>query len=477
MNDDDIEILDIFDNNKKKDTEVSRVSKLDNDINKSNNKKEEEKVVPVKKKSSKRRIKKNAIQIVFCLISAIFLLSCVGIYGYRFIKYYRLYHPKAEDGKSVVLLANDIPGKTEYATGDEDGLFTSNGAYIYKGNVKNNYLKYNDMLWRIVRINEDKSIDIILDDYISILPWNGKDKSFGESEIYKYLNNDFLNALDKSKLTTTSFCDDKTDELNDIKNKCQKTDSKGYVKLLDIANFLNTINNGKSYLVDSDEIFWLSNYGSEKAWHTNGTNVSQSDFNIFNEVKPMVRLVSTTPYIKGDGTIENPYIIDKDNKLRVGSKVVLGKDAWIVYDNNDNVKLIRENVLEKQLEFDKEKLTYKNSSLMTYLNGTYLDSLPYKDMIVENTWYIGEYKTSIDDVKTDSVKAKVGIPNILDIKFDSKVKSYFTSTISEERVLVYENPLRSSRITTYRNIRPCITISKESANKLHYENGVFKGGE
>ena len=422
-------------------------------------------------------MKKNAIQILFCIVSAIFLLGCVGFYGYRFIKYYRLYHPKAEDGKSVVLLANDIAGKTEYATGDEDGLFTSNGAYIYKGNVKNNYLKYNDMLWRIVRINEDKSLDIILDDYINILPWNGKDKNFTESEIYEYLNNDFLNILDKSKLTTTSFCDDKVDELKDIGKNCQTTSSKGYVKLLDIANFLNTINNSKSYLVDADEIFWLSNYGTEKIWHTNGANVSQSEANIFNEVKPMVRLVSTTPYLKGDGTIDNPYIIDKDNKLKVGSKVVLGEDTWIVYDNKDNVKLIRENVLEKQLDFDKEKFTYKDSSLMTYLNGTYLDSLSYKNMLVENTWYTGEYKTSISDIKSDSVKAKVGIPNILDPKFDSKVKSYFTSTISEERVLVYENPLRLSRNTTYRNIRPCITISKESANKLKYADGLFKGGE
>ena len=36
--DDDVEFLDIFDNNKKKDTEVSRVSKLNNN---SNNKNEE----------------------------------------------------------------------------------------------------------------------------------------------------------------------------------------------------------------------------------------------------------------------------------------------------------------------------------------------------------------------------------------------------------------------------------------------------
>ena len=467
---DDIEILDIFDNNKKKDTVVNNVSKIE----KNENKKEVVNMEPIKKKRSKRRVKKNVFQILFCIISAIFLLGCAGIYGYRFIKYYRIYNPKVENGKSVVLLARDIIGKAEYATGDEDGLFTSGGTYIYKGDVKNNYLKFNNMLWRIVRINEGNSIDIILDDYISILPWNNKVTKFTESDIYKYLNKEFLSILDKDKLAVIPFYEDKLDDLTEKRDK-QNLDS--YVKLLDVVNFLNTVNNGKSYLVDSDEIFWLSDYGTDKIWHTNGIKVSQSEANSFYEIRPMIRLNSTTVYSKGDGTVENPYIVGNEDTLKVGSKVVLGEDTWTVYENKDNVRLMSDKVLEKQLDFDKEKLTYKDSSLMEYLNNTYLNSLSYKNMIVDNTWYIGKYKDSIEDVNSDTVKAKVGIPNILDIKFNSEVKGYFTSTINEDHIYVYENPLRSSRITTYRNIRPCITISKESANKLKYADGVFKGGE
>ena len=113
---------------------------------------------------------------------------------------------------------------------------------------------------------------------------------------------------------------------------------------------------------------------------------------------------------------------------------------------------------------------------MEYLNGEYLDSLSYKNMIIDTTWYIGSYKDNLSDIKEESVKTKVGIPNILDIKFDSNIKSYFTSTVKDERVLVYENPLRPSRITTYRSIRPCIAISKENANKLIYSDGIFKVG-
>ena len=467
--DDDIEILDIF-NKKNTETPMSRVSRLENKEKKQSGEKE---VKNMAKK--KRKIKGTAFQKLFCLVSAIFILGCIIFYGSRFIKYYRIYNPKVDSGDGSVLLAKDIVGKSEFATDEEDGLFSSSGNYIYRGDVNNNYLKYNNMLWRIVRINSDNSIDIILDDYISLLPWNNKITSFTESEIYKYLNNEFLDLLDKEALNKTSFCTDKLSSLSSI--TCNETNTDNYVKLLDVANFLNSVNKSKSYLVTSDEIMWLADYGDEKIWHTNGSNVSQSLVNSFYEIRPMVRLKNTTIYSSGDGTKEKPFMVDKDNKLTIGSRVKLGDDTWIVYDTKDNVRLMRETTLEKQIDFDKEKLSYKESSLMTYLNDTYLNSLSYKDMIIDSTWDIGEYKDSIYDVKKDTVKTKVGIPNILDIKFDSKVKSYFTSTVNEERVLVYENPLRPGKVTTYRSMRPCITISKDTVNKLKYVDGVFKVGE
>jgi hypothetical protein len=473
--DDDIEILDIFD--KKKETVPStRVSRLEQQEKKEKNfdNKPDDNKKTVKK--TKKVVKKNKlIQLIFCVVSALFILGCVVFYGLRFIKYYRIYNPKVDSGDGSVLLAKDIVGKTEFGTDDEDGLFSSGGNYIYKGDVKNNYLKYNNMLWRIVRINSDNSIDIILDDYITLLPWNSTVTSFTDSEIYKYLNNDFLNKLDKDLLNKTSFCTDKLSSLTSI--TCDNQNSDGYVKLLDVANYLNSVNKGKSYLTTSDEIFWLADYGTDKIWHTNGSNVSQSLVNSFYEIRPMVRLKNTTIYSSGDGTKEKPFVVDKDNKITIGSRVKLGEDNWIVYDTKDNVRLMRETTLEKQIDFDKEKLSYKESSLMTYLNDTYLNSLSYKDMIIENTYDIGEYKDSIYDVKKDTVKTKVGIPNILDIKFDSKVKSYFTSTVNEERVLVYENPLRPGKVTTYRSMRPCITISKDTVNKLKYVDGIFKVGE
>ena len=460
---DDIEILDIFNENKKESEKVTRVSRLELDNNK--------KVV----KSKKKKVKVKAFQVLFCIISAIFILGSLVFYGLRFIKYYRIYNPKANSGDGSVLLARDIVGKSEFAIDNEDGLFSSSGNYIYKGNVSNNYLKFNNMLWRIVRINSDNSLDIILDDYISILPWDSKVTSFKESQIYNYLNHDFLNNLDKDMLISTSFCEDKIDDLSSI--TCEKQNTNSYVKFLDVANFLNSVNDKKSYLVSDEEIFWLSDYGTDKIWHTNGINVSQSEVNTFYEIRPMVRLKSTTVYSSGDGTKENPFEVGSKEELSIGSRVLLDEDMWVVYDNTNDIKLMREENLDKQLDFDKTKLTYKDSSLMNYLNGEYLDSLSYKDKLVEGTFYIGSYKDNLSDIKEENIKVKVGIPNILDIKLNSNVKSYFTSTINDEYVYVYENPLRPSRITTYRSIRPCIVLSSDIVKKLVYYDGIFKVGE
>lgn len=468
MNNDEIELLDLDDDI----ILPKRVNKIKNVPEK------EQKKVTNNNKKMKTKLKKSVakkMQIVFCSVSALFILGCCIFYGLRFVKYYRIYNPKIDSNTSGVFLANYIVGKTEYATDDEDGLFSSSGNYIYRGNVTDNYLKYNNMIWRIVRINSDKSIDIVLDDYISLLPWSSDINSFQKSDIFKYLNTDFLNSLDKDLLTTTSFCTNALTELTNI--TCDKQDNDSYVKLLDVANFLNSVKKGKSYFVKEEEITWLSDYGNEKVWHTNGVNVSESDVKSFYEVKPMVRLKETNVYKDGDGSIDNPYQVGSVDKISVGSEVILGNDKWIVYDIKDNVKLMRMDLIDKQMNFDKERLTYDESELMKYLNETYLNSLSYKDLLVEDTWYIGEYKDSIEDIKEKTVKTKVGIPNIVDIKFNSNIKAYFTSTINEERIMVYENPLRPSKVTTYRSVRPCVSITKDTVSKLKYVDGAFKLGE
>ena len=73
--------------------------------------------------------------------------------------------------KDVTLLSEYIVNNTEIVN-NKEGLTKENGTYIFKGELENNYVLYNNMLWRIIKINSDSSLELILDDYINMLPKN-----------------------------------------------------------------------------------------------------------------------------------------------------------------------------------------------------------------------------------------------------------------------------------------------------------------
>jgi hypothetical protein len=435
------------------------------------------------KKGKKSKSKKPAKtwEKIFWGISLAFILGCCIFYGRRLIKYYKIYNPTDPAGNKVELLGDRITGRSEFVY-EGSGLYNNETGYVYKGEVDNNYIVYNNLVWRILRINTDKSMVIILEDSMTMLPWNDKSVNYKDSDIHRYLNNEFLNNLDKSYLVKNSFCEDSVENLTSI--SCEKKDSESYVSLLDISTFLNSIVDKESYLVDDwDSIFWLNNYSSDKVWHTNEVNISQSDANSFYGVRPVVKLKSTIPYVSGDGTKDNPYLTEneKDSKLALGSKVKLGDDTWIVYDtSNNSTKLMLAKTLDKTYRYDLDKLTYdkdSKSSLAEYLNTEYLEGLSYKDYLKEDEWVTGGYTSSLEDIKKNTVKAKVGTPSLLDYQFDSSVKGYFTTTSQEEYILVYDNPLHASKPTISRGIRPCISLTDDAVKKLKLNDGLYAMGD
>ena len=441
-------------------------------------KKEEEKPEKKSKKGKNKKEKKPAKlwEKIFWAISIAFILGCCIFYGKRLIHYYKIYNPK-KDGESVALLSDRITINSEIVY-EGNGLYKPDANYVYKGEVDKNYIKYNNLLWRIIKINRDGTMVVVLDEYLTMLPWNKESTNYKESDIHKYLNNEFLNNLDKSMLVKTSFCEDSVESLSEI--SCEKTNSDFYVALLDISTFLNTIVDKKTYLVEDEEIYWLSNYSSEKVWHTNGSSVSMSDANTFYEVRPVIKLKSTIPYISGNGSKEDPYLTEKETKLALGSKVKLGNDTWVVYDTTNGTRLMLEKALDKTYRYDLDKLTYdkdSKSSLAEYLNTEYLESLSYKDYLAEDEWVTGGYSTTFEDLKKNKAKATVGIPSLLDYQYDNSVTGYFTTTSQEEYILVYDNPIHASKVTISRGIRPCIRLTDDAVKKLKLNDGIYTMGD
>lgn len=462
MNDDDIEILDLSNNpNLQKNNTSNNEVKEDVIIKRSDAKKKKVSDSDMSKK--KKKLKKRPFQVIFCTLSGLFILGCCVFYGSRLIKYYKIYNPKGENGETIKFFS-DYFGSTakDFAT-EGSGLYMNEGNYIFKGEVDNNYLKFSNMLWRIVKVSKEGTF-LVLDDYLNVLPWNSSITDYNSSDINNYLNDVLLSKLNQDLLSKNTYCADKVNSLSSI--TCNEKNSDNYVGLLDVTTFLNSIIEKKSYMVNDDEIFWLNNYGDEKGWHTNGTNVSQSDVNTFYEVKPVIVLKTTTPYVSGNGSKESPYLVEKESKeIKFGSVVSLDNDKWIVYENNnDEYRLVHYDNLSKMYRFDKEKTTFdveSVGSLAEYLNTTYLDVLSYKDMLKEVSWNAGIYKESYKDVKESSVKAKVGLPNLSDVKLINNENGYYLLTGKDEYVFAYDEVMKESKPSISRNIRPCIALSKD----------------
>lgn len=104
---------------------------------------------------------------------------------------------------NVILLSKYIITSTEIVT-QKDGLEKENSTYIFKGEITNNYVLYNNIIWRIIKINNDNTIELIMDDYINMLP---------KSLISNFFNN-LKNNLDLNYLNKNIIC---KDQLNNEK--------------------------------------------------------------------------------------------------------------------------------------------------------------------------------------------------------------------------------------------------------------------
>jgi len=418
-----------------------------------------------KQQKKKEKVKFSPFEIIFCSLSFLFILGCCGVYGSRLLKYYRIYNPKGVNGNSLMLLTTAI-GKNNKLVYEGDGLYMSGGEYVYKGSNVDNYIIYSNLTWRILKTNTDGSIDIVLDDYINSMPWANRAKTYLESDVHKYLNEYFIKYLDTSYLAKTTIC---KDEVNNIKGfTCNNKNEDYYVRLLSISEFLNSKTDG-TFISKENEVLWLNTVSSDKTWQINGTNLSLADTTRILGIKPVVKLKTGVALISGDGSKENPYLVEEKNSdIHVGSHVKLGSDMYVVYNiDGDYLDLALSRVLPVKYRFNVTGGEFNptlKGTMAYYFNTSLLNKMSYKDLLVEKDWNIGKYESSYSDVTSKTVKAKVGTLDIMDLKFDNDLQDYFILTNDGAKVYVYGNESVIANPAVYQNMRPAIRIKKISPN-------------
>lgn len=198
------------------------------------------------------------------------------------------------------------------------GLYKIDGKYVFKGN-SDNYIAFNEELWRIVSLEKDGTVKIVRNDLLN-LKKNYKDA-------IEYLNNDYYNSLknknliEKKDFNTTYYDIGNLTTEEDLNNASIVSAEKYHVGMLSVIE----IANATTYVTFDQYLnlfFWVNRnsnylYLSEK-WLTMTPSVYVNyDFlkenaNESAMIRPSVYLKKDLKIKSGSGTKNNPYILNKN---------------------------------------------------------------------------------------------------------------------------------------------------------------------
>ena len=431
-----------------------------------------------KKNKVKRKIDKQA---VFNVISFGFILGCCVFYGGRFIKLYK------ENNKEVEVVQNTLSQGIKNDNFSEEYFSNVFGEYYFVNDVDKNYVKYSNILWRILKINSDNELVLVSDKPLTSLAFNPNSEDYLSSDVNKWMNtNDEVENTgilegqlnNKAKyLVKNKVC---IDEVNEIKNtKCSNYNGDNYINLLSINDYINS-GADKSY-INNDTNFYLANLNKDKeVWYVNDSKkLATSDKEDLLGIKVVITINSSVEKVSGDGTINNPYMFEQEKSL-FGSYVKINEDIWQIYDvKADSVNLVLNNylmvngkeVLNSYSQVDYRYNPKSSNSLANYLNNKYLTSLPYQGIININSWKNSNYDLDNEDnynnMFSNVVNAKVGLLSIGDIIINNDLTDY--SLMSGRYSLIYNyhnnGTLKSMNITTKNHVVPTININKSLINE------------
>lgn len=221
---------------------------------------------------------------------------------------------------------------------------SSGTTYYFRGNVDNNYVLINDLLWRIVRINGDDTVRLVLNnltDNVSNIHATNSDinEEFDSSNMQSYLNlwlEDNLKDYNSS-LANNKFCHDTAKDENNLYQSFTRLG----VNYIPTFSCVGTTYNGVIGLLSADEVilaggkigtannsYYLYNSAFTQEYFTmtaasgdaenihyymvniNGSLSDDVTSSLFRGVRPVINLIRGIE-VTGTGILEDPYRIVK----------------------------------------------------------------------------------------------------------------------------------------------------------------------
>ena len=359
---------------------------------------------------------------IFKIFSILFILGCIAFYGYRLVHYYKIYSTNSnwEEVEQTPLYKKIITNS--YVNNDLSSL--DNG-YTYNYKYNKNYVKYSGNLWRIESIDSDGKIRLIS---TTTGPVVANSTSFKDSIINKYLNDEksaiYRNLVNPEiYITKTSVC---LDDIESVENITCNEKEDYLIGIPSINDYKLT--GGIDGYIKSEKEVWLSNVNDKSQYYLSDTGeVKKTKVTHQYEILPIITLSNEVSYDKGDGSIENPYIVGEEgpsvlNQKGVNEYISFSDKIWKIIDQDDTgTKIVLDGVLDEKIIFHKKYNTFESSNIYSYLNKDYYNSFSDsdKEKIVKGKWYIGNYVAddgyNYDSIYESSIEAYIGLLNMNDI--------------------------------------------------------------
>lgn len=222
-----------------------------------------------------------------------------------------------------------------------DGLYQEGQTFYYRGSNPNNYIELNNILFRILSIDENGNLKVVSNDVLFSRTWNLKSLTNNNYDIldednvayylnYLYISNEAFNKLrQNTDVFEYSWDDFQFEYKHDMKyesfdNEKNRKNIMAVVGLISVPEYaraslnddcsINILRNescGKNNYLSIDEKFFTMSTSSDSVWSvSNDGKLFETSLNISQGVRPVI-VISKTIKLKGKGTIDNPYKIIK----------------------------------------------------------------------------------------------------------------------------------------------------------------------
>ena len=337
-----------------------------------------------------------------------------------------------------------------------------------------NYIWYSGKLWRVVSIDpSDNSVKLVTQWNISAISYDNDSSAFKGSYMESWLNDNTVDGFLGNLREPEKFIkmDSKWNASQMSDTSKPPSEKEGGTIVEDAVGLLNAYEynmsgNSNGYLRSKLYFYTLTPYSSSGIYYVPdyGSIINIAVNNSSSGIRPAINLQSEIVIVSGDGSENNPYILEGDNDINLSGTLLNTRYSgeYITFGTGENnlyrivshetegltkitsAEPLKENSTFKTISFG-DSVNYSSANTIgSFLNGEYLTNGDYLtneqvNMIENNTtWYLGavangqNYKLAkYTDINMTSLTSNTTIAKVGLLRFGELMAGQFVEYVSD----------------------------------------------